>query len=142
MRKVKVSFKKKDETKRVPQAQEIDYSREITTKKELLEAQTNTSRSASSSSFISFLFQDHSFSDRIFKTKNSVFFLETRYAGFPTSRNSIPTYMQAFRQAGIASHLRFTLCGQQKQHANTYSGFPTSRNSIPTYMHTAYNTLL
>ena len=70
-------FQKEDETKRVPQAQEIDYSRKITTKKELLKAQTNTSRSASSSSFISFLFQDHSFSDRIFKTKNSVFFLET-----------------------------------------------------------------
>ena len=68
-------FQKKDETKRVPQAQEIDNSREITIKKELLEAQTNTSRSASSSSFISSLFQDHSFSDRIFKTKNSVFFL-------------------------------------------------------------------
>ena len=80
MRKVKVSFKKKDETKRVPQAQEIDTSRELTTKKELLEAQTNTSRSASSSSFTSFLFQDHSFSDRIFKTKNSAFFLETHCA--------------------------------------------------------------
>ena len=70
-------FQKKDEPKRVPQAQEIDNSREITTKKELLEARTNTSRSARSSSFISFLFQDHSFSDRNFKTKNSVFFLET-----------------------------------------------------------------
>ena len=70
-------FQKKDETKRVPQAQEIDNSREITIKKELLEAQINTSRSASSSSFFSFLFQDHSFSDRIFKTKNSVLFLET-----------------------------------------------------------------
>ena len=33
-------FQKKDETKRVPQAQEIDNSREIATKKELLEAQT------------------------------------------------------------------------------------------------------
>ena len=65
-------FQKKDETKRVPQAQEIDYSREITTKKELLEAQTNTSRSARTSSFISFLFQDHSFSDRIFKSKCGV----------------------------------------------------------------------
>ena len=73
-------FQKKYETKRVPQAQEIDNSREITIKKELLEAQTNTSRSASSSSFISFLFQHHSFSDRIFKTKNSVFFLETHCA--------------------------------------------------------------
>ena len=72
-------FQKKDETKTVPQAQEIDNSREITSKKELLEARTNTSRSASSSSFISFLFQDHSFSDRIFKTKHSVFFLETHF---------------------------------------------------------------
>ena len=76
MRKAKVSFKKKDETKRVPQAQEIDNSREITIKKELLEAQTNTSRSARSSSFISFLFQDHSFSDRFFKTKTVCFFLK------------------------------------------------------------------
>ena len=70
-------FQKKDATKRVPQAQEIDNSRKITTKKGLLEAQTKTSRSASSSSFISLLFQNHSFSDRIFKTKNSVSFLET-----------------------------------------------------------------
>ena len=75
--KIQGEFQKKDETKRVPQAQEIDTSREITKKKELLEAQTNMLRSASSSSFISFLFQDHSFSDHIFKTKNSVFFLET-----------------------------------------------------------------
>ena len=73
-------FQKKDEPKRVSQAQAIDNLREITTKNELLEAQTNTSRSARSSSFISFLFQDHSFSDRIFKTKNSVFFLETHCA--------------------------------------------------------------
>ena len=80
-------FQKKDATKRVPQAQEIDSSREITTKKELLEARTNTSRSARSSSFISFLFQDHSFSDRIFKTKNSVFFLETHCAEHTSLQN-------------------------------------------------------
>ena len=70
-------FQKKDAFKWVPQAQEIDDSREIPIKKELLEARTKTSRSARTSSFISFLFQDHSFIDRIFKTKNSVFFLDT-----------------------------------------------------------------